>query len=400
MLALVMLAAARAWMTWRPTWRLHDPEGVLPRLLRRGALSVATCLVLLLPMLVGIALRYLQGRLPDTPVYWRSSPRGVDLLGYLVPNPSHPWFGAYTASWLLPPRGDAFPEFVASFSLVALALVGVALWQRALPRLWVGFTLLFLLLSLGPFVHVGGVNTTIVGPWALLRYVPVVGMARSPARFAIVAAMGLSLLFAFALEWWWSTGRPAARAFAAVLVAVAALELLPAPRLLYSAAVPDVYRLITGTGENGRVLELPTGIRDGTSSVGDFNASSQYFQTRHGHALIGGYLSRVSEWRKAENRRSPVLRALFVLSAREGPIPAAWLDAARGARDEFLARSCVRHVVVNKHRASADLRAFAVDVLDLVPIHEDADYELLVPEAPPACTSPSQTSRPRLDAVF
>ena len=108
--------------------------------------------------------------------------------------------GSVTRTWLMPDVPDAFPEFVGSFSLVALAVVAVAWRRRLLPRLWVAFTGFFVLLSLGPFVHIGGVNTYVIGPWALLRYVPVVGMARSPSRFAIVAVLGMSLLFAFAVQ--------------------------------------------------------------------------------------------------------------------------------------------------------------------------------------------------------
>ena len=134
----------------------------------------------------------MNDQLPAIEMFWRSSPRGVDALAYLVPNPNHPWFGDWTRPWFLPPRTDAFPEFVASFPLAALAVIAIAAWRGLLPRMWVAFTACFALLSLGPFVHVAGVNTYVIGPWALLRYVPIVGLARSPSRFAVVAALGLS----------------------------------------------------------------------------------------------------------------------------------------------------------------------------------------------------------------
>jgi hypothetical protein len=390
MLLLLILVGARLWLTWRPRWRLEDPERVLPILLRRGAASVAVCLLLLLPLIVGIALSALEGRMAETPIYWRSSPRGVDLLAYFVPNPSNPWFGGHTHDWLLPPAGDAFPEFVASFSLAAWALVGVAMWRGGLPRFWVAFTAVFILLSLGPFVHAAGVNTRMIGPWALLRYVPVVGLARSPSRFAIVAALGLSVLFAFALQWCLSTGRRTRTVLAGVIIAAVALEVAPAPRMLYAAEIPRVYQFLPSNDERAGVLDLPTGIRDGASSLGDFNASRQFFQTRHRHALIGGYLSRVPESRKQENRRSPILRGLFALSEGLGPLPPEWLGEARASRERFLARSCVRYVVLEKRRASADLRTFAVDVLGLSTIYEDEQFELLVPDNPPVCLPPRQ----------
>ena len=393
-LILVLAVALRAWLAWRPVLRLDDPEARLTRLLRLGLVSVGVCLVLLLPQLIGTALRFASGRLPGTEIYWRSSPRGVDALAYFVPNPNHAWFGDVTRPWFMPDRQDAFPEFVGSFSIVAFAVIAAGAWLRLLPRFWVAFTGFFVWLSLGPFIYIAGINTSVIGPWALLRYVPVIGMARSPSRFAVVAVLGMSLLAAFALE---EFGRRYAtpRWAWALLAGILAIELLPAPRPLYSAAVPEVYRLIATTGdESGRLLELPVGIRDGTSSLGDFNASSQYFQTSHRRPLIGGYLSRVSPWRKAENARAPMLRALFALSeGRE--LSAEGMDAARHSRNAFLRRSCVKFVVVNKHRASTDLQAFAVGALGLTLVHEDATYVLFTPADPPACDPARRAGRRR-----
>ncbi|MGH9147250.1 MAG: hypothetical protein ACRD1Q_11110, partial [Vicinamibacterales bacterium] len=386
----------RAWLAWRPVLRLDDPGARMTVLLRLGLVSVGTCLVLLLPQLVGIALRFVRGRLPGTEVYWRSSPRGVDALAYVVPNPNHPWFGDLTRPWFLPDQTLAFPEFVGSFSIVAFAVIAIGAWLRLLPRFWVAFTGFFVWLSLGPFIHVAGINTYVIGPWALLRYVPVIGMARSPSRFAVVAMLGLSLLAAFALQG--LRRRYAAPRWAGVLLVVMlAIELLPAPRPLHSAAVPDVYRLIATGDESGRLLELPTGIRDGTSSFGNFNASSAYFQTSHGRPLIGGYLSRVSRWRKAENERTPMLRALFALS--EGrDLSLDQMDEARHSRDAFLRRSCVKFVVVNKNQASNDLQAFAVEALGLTQVHEDAAYVVFTPVDPPACEPVLGSSRGRLSS--
>ena len=75
-------------------------------------------------------------------------------------------------------------------------------------------------------------------------------------------------------------------------------ELLPSPRPLYSAEIPRIYRYIAEVPGDVRVLELPSGIRDGTQSVGNFTARTQFFQTAHEKRLIGGYLSRVSRRRR------------------------------------------------------------------------------------------------------
>ncbi len=173
---------------------LPNPRSV--RAVVGGGLAGA---VLLSPVLYGASQRLFDGTWVSPPTYWRSSPRGVDLLALVTPNPSHPLM-----TWAVGnPQAAAptiFVEYTAALGLVTLAVVLFARWRLRFrhPGL-VTFTTLFALMSLGPFIHVAGVNSHVPGPWALLRYVPVIGLARMPTRFAIVAALGLSLLFALAL---------------------------------------------------------------------------------------------------------------------------------------------------------------------------------------------------------
>jgi hypothetical protein len=387
-LVLVVAIALRVWLAWRPVLRLDVPPARVKALLWLGLVSVGTCLLLLLPELVGMAIRVAEQRMPETGIYWRSSPRGIDVLAYFVPNPNHAWFGDVTRPWFMPDKPDAFPEFVGSFSLVAFAIIAVGAMLRLLPRVWLAFAAFFFSLSLGPFVHVAGINTYMVGPWAFLRYVPVIGMARSPSRFAIVAILGMSLLVAFTIDQLFRRYH-LPRPLRALAIVALAMELVPAPRPLFSADVPEVYQHVAvNSDEEGRLLELPTGIRDGTSSVGNFNASSEYFQTQHRRPLVGGYLSRISPWRKRQNDRAPMLRALFALSEGRQP-PPEWIDAARESRDAFLRRSCVKFVVVNKNRVTSDLQAVAVDLLRLTAVYADAGYALFTPADPPACDPPA-----------
>jgi len=92
----------------------------------------------------------------------------------------------------------------------------------------------------------------------------------------------------------------------------------------------------------------------------------------------------VSRWRIRENRRAPVLGAILALSEGRTP-PDDLVASARQSREPFLRRTCVRFVVVDKRRASDELRSFAADALHLKRVHEDAVYELLTPIDPPPC---------------
>src|SRR6185295_12892140 len=65
---------------------------------------------------------------------------------------------------------------------------------------WMAFTAFFAVLSLGPFVKVGGIDTYLPTPWALLRYAPVIGAARMPTRLAVLTSLGVSMLLAMAVQ--------------------------------------------------------------------------------------------------------------------------------------------------------------------------------------------------------
>ena len=100
------------------------------------------------------------------------------------------------------------------------------------------------------------------------------------------------------------------------------VELWPAPRTLYSAEISPVYDRIADDPRPVRVLALPFGVRDGVWETGNFRPRTQYNQTRHGKALIGGYLSRISPARVDRMRHDyPTLDALIKLSEQRRSAP-------------------------------------------------------------------------------
>jgi hypothetical protein len=254
-------------------------------------------------------------------------------------------------------------------------------WRRAgwTPRRsWLLLTGGFALLSLGPFIQIAGWNTYVPTPWSVLRYVPLVGAARMPSRMAIVTTMGFCVLLAFALAA--ITARYPRRRHVILAAAAAALaaELMPVPRRLHAADIPAIYDVIRSDPRPIRVLELPTGIRDGLSSLGDFSASAMFHQTRHEKGLIGGYLSRVSQTAKDFHRRLPVLDALMTLAERQ-PLSPHQLEHARRAAPDFVRRARIGYVVFRSDQISPELRTLAMDVFHLSLVQVDDGRELYVP---------------------
>lgn len=344
-----------------------------PRTIGVAVAGALAGVVALSPTLLAAARRVADGTWVAPPTLWRSSPRGVDLLSLLGPSPAHPLWRLVAGDWQTSAPTE-FVEFSAGLGVVSLVVVAFAVWRaglRATP--WLAAFAVFAAVALGPFVHVAGTNTFVPGPWAFLRYVPIVNLTRMPGRFAILACLLLSVMLALALQ---AIGRRWPETRRALLVTIAALlvfELFPAPRPLYSAAIPDVYDIVRDDPRPVRVLELPFGVRDGVDSEGNFSARYQFNQTHHGKRLIGGYLSRVSRRRFREISSLPTLHALQVLSEGRA-LSDAERDAADAHVDTFLARANLGWVVVHPSRTSAALERFAIErfALERVAAGDDA----------------------------
>jgi hypothetical protein len=384
-LILTLLVIARMMLWWRPHLTV---SGIGKRdsghwsLVRVTLVAGVACAAALSPVLYGLGERVLEGRFVSPQIFWRSSPPGVDLLAYVLPNPQHP-----ISRWLfgdpMAIRPTIFVEYTAALSVVSLALIAFAVWRAKYrpPVAWLAVTLGFGLLALGPFIHVGGVNAHVPGPWALLRYVPGFGLARMPTRFAIVASIGVAVMMAGALASIGTRWPERRRQIVAIVALLVLFELWPAPRPLYSAAISPVYDRIAADPRPVRVLVLPFGVRDGTWETGNFRPRTLFNQTRHGKPLIGGYLSRISPGRVEQMQRDyPALAALIALSetSEPGPSVKAMLDE-RGA--DLVRAAGVGYVVIDSRFIPPDRARLVIDALQLQEVDRDQHLTLYTPEA-------------------
>ncbi len=352
---------------------------------RFAGLTAATAIVgavFVSPVLYAAAVRIAHGEFDTPAIFWRSSPPGVDVLALILPNPNHPLLPDAIAEWIAQ-RPNAYLENVASIPLVAIGILILA-WRSGWrpSRWWVTLCVMFGLLALGPFVQVGGVNTYVAGPWALLRYVPLVGLAHTPARFSIVLMLGIAVVVADALRDLSRRHPERRRALVIGMGALLAFELLPAPMTLYSAEVPPLYKRVAAAPEGLTLLELPYGVRDGVSSVGNFTARTQFFQTAHGKTLLGGYLSRVPKRRVEELQMDPVRRALAILSENRRLRPAdetAMLTAAPA----FLRQHHVGFVVIDHERTNPTFQGLAIKAFRLRHLETNGSMSLFATDLVP-----------------
>ena len=374
---LTMLVLFRVAILFRPTLESLAQSSWA---LKFAAIAGLACAGPLSPVLYGLGQQIRDGRFVNPPILWRSSPRGVDLLALFHPNPNHP----LVRWWLGDGQRDApvvFVEYTAALSLVALAVIAAAVvWASFRPRLgWWWLTFGFMSLALGPFVIAAGVNTHVPTPWALLRYLPLVSAVRTPTRFAIVAALGIAILLGGALAALGNRWPQRRRAVGWSMLLLVAFELFPAPRTLYSGEYSPLSDLIAADPRPVRVLNLPFGVRDGVSSAGNFSARSQFEQTRHNKALIGGYLSRVSRRRlNTMTRDYPTLGALLTLSeGRELNADEARTFVENGRA--FVMQADVGYVLIDHAHVIPQVTTLAVEAFDLEPVAIDRSVTLYRP---------------------
>jgi hypothetical protein len=361
-------------IAWRitSTWHWRRAAGFV----RPSLLAIAIAGLLLAPELIAMAQRAAEGRMVDVPVLWRSSAPGVDVAAFLLPNPNHPWAPASMVSWIRRQPG----ENIASIPLVALAILVVA-WRRAghrPDRLWMGMSVVFLSLALGPFIRVAGAQTGIPTPWTFLRYLPVIGEARMPARFSVIVIMAIAVMCAGAIGALMRHYPHRRRTVIALVSGALVFELWSAPRPLYSADVPAVYERIARDARSLRVLDLPFGVRDGLTTTSAFNPATLFYQTAHRKPVVGGYLSRLSDAEKAAHLGHPLLGALATLS--EGrDLTDAERDRAVAAGPPLVHGIQLGWVVVDEAHSPPALVTLATEALGLTPLARESGFSVYLP---------------------
>jgi len=302
----VFFLAAYVAVNARSLWR-HPQR---PRVLRLGLFAVAGAVLIALPGLVA---------LHQTDSVWDTRWKGLvlfsaSLFDYLVPSAEASlvarWFGL--GSGFAP--GLSGEIFLGWLLLAAASVIIIAARHRVSPR-WLILSLVFLVLSLGPTVKIGGhryLQGLLPYRW-LFEAIPYLSLGRTPGRLAVLTQFCLVVFTAQGLTLWLGPfGRIVTTAIrraalyglgivATVIVLFA--EYTPGSIALWEMTVPGLYYELAADSSIHAVYDGPIA------------ASSQicnrymYWQTIHGKKEANGYLThasrdswklldRMSQWRK------------------------------------------------------------------------------------------------------
>lgn len=222
----------------------------------------------------------------------------ADLLAFVTPSELHPLWREWAKTF-----ADRFSSttserlIFAGFVPLALALLaGIRYWPHRVILFWSLVTLLFFILALGPYLHVGGQIVTVNGwqvplPYLLLYHtVPFIGLTRSLSRYDLMIMMSLGVLAAMgAYRLTQGKGRPSntgrnSRLWLPYLAAgLICFEFLAAPYPISHIDIPPFYQELGADTDDYTIAELPMNWDRPTPLL---------HQTVHQKRLLTAYTSR------------------------------------------------------------------------------------------------------------
>ena len=296
----------------------------------------------------------------------------ADLLGFLVPTMHHPLLGRLVLGTGIA-AFDKGQHIYLGPTLLALAAVGtLAGWRKRLrsTRFWLVATLFFAWLSLGPTMHINGVDTHIPGPFALLQSLPFFKGNRYPSRYSVLLVLSLAMLaapgitiLAHKIARWRKPAAGAPGSTVWLSLALAGLlmaEHLSLPLPQSDMRAPAAYYALAAEPP-GTLLDIPIAWRNGFRITGPLDPGfmfGQFYQTIHARRLLQGNTSRNPESKFQYFTEAPVLNSLLALETGHA-LPTGRLEADRALAGDVLRFFDIRHIVVRRG-PGADVNRSAV----------------------------------------
>jgi len=174
-------------------------------------------------------------------------------------------------------------------------------------------------LTLGPFLHVfgkwgltvdEGIRIVVPLPYVIFHYIPLLANIRVPVRLMPIFIFFAYIVVAYCIDYFFSTK---SRKFKQIFyIALGLLFIidhyfyigLPPPRFMSDVA----YQYLREQPDKKTVLQIPSVTRDGFTYFGSpDDIEFMEGQSVHGKPSVGGYLGRISSYKKNYYVRNPFL---------------------------------------------------------------------------------------------
>lgn len=216
-----------------------------------------------------------------------------DLISFITIPDWHPVLGDasilfQTRIWEEPSRWVSWGFL--GFTVIIISILGLFNKKiKKIDRIFWGVVVgLCVLLSLGPILHVAGVNTRIPLPYFFLQKIPLFNIARVPFRWIVLVNFGLAVLSSFGVMWLFSKFERIRQIIIFIIILfIICFEYLAIPIEYTEFKASEFYSQISTEEEYG-IFDVPCDNWDSGQS------EYMYLQTIHNKNLIHAELSRIS----------------------------------------------------------------------------------------------------------
>jgi|GEM_PF-2154035 len=274
-----------------------------------------------------------------------------DMLAFLVPSASSKFLGSplthYIKFHIFRVNAVETTVYIGYTVLVfAVAYFATRQYRAETPEIKMLSYLVacFLVLAM-PMVRI--LNQTLFAlPSALLHYIPFINNFRAPYRYSIMMMLFLPILSGLFIKRC-VLGRLPARlrsVFVSGLILLLFAEYAQKDYpMVCSSEVPRIYHQLAAM-EDGVLLEIPFGLRDGFHDIGDERTVQMYYQTVHHKKILAGLVSRPDRRLFERFKREPVVSDLIKME--DDP---KWTPATPDREDvaHFLRTFKVRYVLIH-----------------------------------------------------
>ena len=253
------------------------------------------------------------------PLPYESIYYSADLLGFFIPSSLHPLFG----SWL---SDNVYKYFTGNISenttyigytVLILSLYAViTLRKRKEIWFWALTTIFFVIMSLGPILHIYGktqftvFDTTIPLPYIFVYYlVPFVSNGRTLGRFDVMVMLSFAVLMGYGISGLIKRfdSKWKRIIFVFLLTALLIFEFLAIPFASSFVDKPVFYEQIAEDTGDYALLEIPA------TKVYGCGIKFAYYQTIHGKPIVGGQVARTPAGALDFESNTPFVRQLTFL---------------------------------------------------------------------------------------
>lgn len=357
-------------------------------------ISLTVAGLLLFPWLIQVYESFSFGQRIYTPSLVDSVVYSADLVSILMPGSGSPIYGKFiefVTTFYITFLKPSFENFIYPGLFILGAYFYLIFYKKQIARSVLKKTrpvfiisVIFWILTLGPFLHILGKKLPIPLPYLILHITPYINMARSPGRFVVAFVFLANVVAAFVIDDVFKNKLKiniAKNLFFLNLLLIFFLDqsytvVLPAP--YFRVIPPKIYNYLQFHEAEGLLLEVPFTVRDGLRFQGNYHSVWLPFtQLIHKQKIFSVYGGRIRNDIFDYYKNDPLLSFLSNLMNDPNSLEQAIENDKKLAIERSVNFFDIKHVLINKSEAYSNAALHLFQTIGFKTIMTDREYVLL-----------------------